>query len=426
MRQKLLALFYNPRTLLVLFVFGALFISVQLILLGTHEFVMPKVIPTDIMNTPERMNQFIGKHMTEYNNYIIFRQSFYHLLHGADLYTIYPNEHWDFYKYSPTFAFFMGTIAWLPDYLGLSIWNLLNCLAIFVAIRMLPFSTKTQCLLLWFIGNELLTSFSNAQSNGLMCGLMVAAYACMQRDKVALATLWLVVATFIKVYGAVGFCLFLFYPGKIRFILYSVLWTGLLFVIPLIVTPLHTLLWQYQNWFALMKADAAAAGTAAAGLSVAGWLNSWFGISNNGVVTIMGFLLFLIPFIRFRLYRDEVYKLLILASMLIWVIIFNHKAESPTFIIAVTGVGIWYFVRPRTLWRTILIWIVLVFTSLSNTDFFPDYVKNHFMKPYKIKTVPCIIVWGVVSMELMLLRGGGYVLKREPGGDCLTINKAAA
>ncbi len=400
LQKKISTLFYNPRTLLFFYVFAALFISVQLILLGTHAFVMPKVIPVDIMNQPQLMNQFVGKQLTEYNNYIIFRQSFYHLLHGFNLYTIYPNEHWDFYKYSPTFAMFMGAIAWMPDYLGVSIWNLLNCIAIFTAIRMLPFNTKTQCLLLWFIANELLTSFSNAQSNGLMCGLMVAAYACMQRDKVALAALWLVLATFIKVYGAIGFCLFLFYPGKIRFIFYAFLWTVLLFAVPLLVTSFHTLTWQYQNWLTLMKADA----SAATGLSVAGWLNSWFGFSSNGIVTITGLLLFLIPFIRYKLYRDEVYRLLILASMLIWVIIFNHKAESPTYIIAVTGVGIWYFVRPRKVWRTILLWTVLVFTSLSNTDFFPDYVKSHFMKPYKIKAVPCIIAWSVVFAEIMLLK----------------------
>jgi len=410
MWQSLQALIFNPRTLLFLYIFGAVFISVQLVLLGTHLFAMPEHPPMDIMNQPHYLNQYIGRRITEYNNYVIFRQSFFHLIHGRDLYTIYPAEQWDFYKYSPSFAFLMGVLAWMPDVLGLSVWNMINGLALFFAIRMLPINTKTQCLLLWFVGNELLTSFSNTQSNGLMCGLIVAAYGCLRRDKVMWATLWLVIATFIKVYGAIGFCFFLFYPGKPKFILYTLLWTVALAVLPLLVTPLHTLIWQYHNWLSLMQADA----SVSLGLSVTGWLNSWFGLSSGyGWVTFTGIVLFLLPLLRVRLYTDEVFKLLVLASMLVWVIIFNHKAESPTYIIAVTGVGIWYFVRPYTAWRTALLALVFVFTSLSSTDFCPAYVKNHFIKPYRIKAVPCILVWCVVTTELLLL-------KRGTGKDVIT------
>jgi Glycosyltransferase family 87 len=403
MWQSVRALFLNPRFLLGVYIFAAIFISVQLVLLGTHLFSIPDLSksPTDIMNKPEYVNLFLGKYHTQYNNYIIFKSSWFHLIHGTNLYTVYPDDHWDFYKYSPTFALFMGAIAYLPDMLGLSIWNILNGVTLYFAIRMLPFSNKAQCLLMWFIGNELLTCFSNTQSNGLMCALIVAAYGCMQREKIMWATLWLVVATFIKVYGAVGFCLFLFYPGKFRFILYAALWTVVLAALPLIVTPYNILVWQYHNWVDLMKADAAEA----TGLSIVGWLNSWFGIRNIGTyVTPAGMVLFVIPFARIRMYKDEVFKLLILAFTLIWVIIFNHKAESPTYIIATTGVAIWYFASPRATWRTALLMLVLVFTTLSTTDFFPQYVRVNFIYPYKIKAVPCILAWCVVFIELMLLK----------------------
>src|SRR2546423_1725063 len=48
---------------------------------------------------------------SNYNNYIIFKQSFYHLIQNKDLYMFYPSEHWDLFKYSPTFAFFFGIFA---------------------------------------------------------------------------------------------------------------------------------------------------------------------------------------------------------------------------------------------------------------------------------------------------------------------------
>lgn len=403
MWQSIKALIFKPGFLLVVFVISAVFISIQLISLGTHPFVMPPLshIPFDIMNQPEYLKQFMGRNFTEYNNFVIFKRSWFHLINGSNLYTVYPDEQWDFYKYSPTFALFMGSLAYLNDYIGLSIWNVLNGVTLFFAIRMLPFNTKVQCIIMWFILNDLLTSFSNTQSNGLMCALIIAAYGSMERGKPQWATLWLVISVFIKVYGIIGFCLFLFYPGKLRFIVYAALWTIVFAALPLVVTSPQTLLWQYQNWVALMKADAAAT----IGLSVTGWLHTWFGLSSGyGYVTLIGMGLFLLPFARFKLYKDHVFRLLILASMLIWVIIFNHKAESPTYVIAVAGVAIWYFAMPRAQWRTVLLFTVLVFTSLSNTDLFPPYIKQHFFKPYTIKAVPCIIAWCAIIIELMLLK----------------------
>jgi hypothetical protein len=403
MLQFIKGMIFKPWFILFAYAAAAVFVSVQVISFGTHLFRMPDLskAPPDIMNQMGYYKLFIGQYHTEYNNYIIFKRSWFHLIHQQDLYGLYPGEHWDFYKYSPTFALFMGLLANLPDYVGLSLWNLLNGVVLLFAIRMLPFNNKTQCLLLWFIFNELLTCFSNTQSNGLMCGLMIAAYACMQRRQVLLATLWIITAAFIKVYGAICFGFFLFYPDKVKFILYSAFWTVVFFAAPLIVTPFHTLIWQYQNWITLMKADAALA----TGISVSGWLHTWFGVNNGfSYVTLTGIILFLLPFARIKMYKDEIFKMLTLASMLIWVIIFNHKAESPTYIIAITGVGIWYFARPHTSWRTTLLFIVFVFGSLSSTDAFPTYIKDHFVKPYTIKAVPYIIAWGVVLVELLMLK----------------------
>jgi hypothetical protein len=150
-----------------------------------------------------------------------------------------------------------------------------------------------------------------------------------------------------------------------------------------------------------MIADA----VAATGLSVAGWLDTWFGLHDvKSAVTLTGVGLFLVQFVRFDLYKNEVYKLLVTASMLIWVVIFNHKAESPTYIIAVAGVGLWYYAMPKAMWRTVVFMLVFVFTSLATTDIFPPFVRNNFIYPYTIKAVPCILAWCVVFVELMLLK----------------------
>ncbi len=404
-RQRVRALIFDPRALLVVYVVLAVIVTIQLIALGSHPFNMPLpgTYDNDMMHKPELMRLFTGQRLTNYNNYLVFKHSWFHLLHGTDLYGLYPAEYWDFYKYSPTFAFCMAPLAYLPDLAGLGIWTLLNVLVLYYAIRMLPLNVKTQAVLLWFISFEMLTSIQNAQSNCLMCGLMILAYACMQQRKILPATLCLALATYIKVYGAIGFCLFLFYPGKVRFAAYAALWMVVLAALPLVVTPPANLAWQYHNWAALLQADAATA----TGISIAGWLHTWFGLDNvKGYVTAAGLILFALPFLRFGMYRNNVFKLLILSFILIWIIIFNHKAESPTYIIAVAGVGIWYFALPKAAWRTALLCLVFIFTCLSISDIFPPYVKVHFIYPYTIKAVPCILVWCVVLAELILLKKG--------------------
>ena len=346
-------------------------------------------------------HEFGGRMYTEYNNYIIFKNSFFHLIGGKDLYIWHLDEQWDLYKYSPTFALAMGSLAYLPDVVGLIIWNLVNTLVLYAAIRMLPLGDKKISLLLWFIALELLTTLQSSQSNALLGGLLIGAFALLERRKTMMATLLLVAATFIKVYGAIGFALFLFYPDKVKFIFWSAFWTVLFFFIPLVVLSPQELIAQYQSWARMMGEDQ----SVSFGFSIMGWLHSWFGLGGvKNIVIGLGILLFFIPLMRYRQYGNLLYRMLFLAFMLIWVIIFNHKAESSTFIIAVTGIAIWYFAHEPATWRKVMLWVVFIFTCLSPTDLFPPAVRNGFFVPYVIKVVPCIMVWCIVFAELMRVK----------------------
>ena len=373
----------RPAVVATMYALLATVAAVQAILLATHNY--------------------NGQTYTEYNNYVIFKYSWYHLLGGKNMYILHPSEYFDLYKYSPTFSLAMGLLASMPDWLGLLLWDMLNALVLVWAVRLLPLPGRRQTMILWFCLLELLTSMQNSQSNGLMAGLMIAAYGHLYRGKHMWAALWLVVATFVKVYGAVGFAMFLFFPGKPRFIVWAAIWAILLAILPLAVTAPATLVWQYHNWAAMMAQDE----SASYGMSVMGWLHSWFGlVEGKRLVSLIGIILFLIPFARIALWRDKLYQLLILASMLLWVIIFNHKAESPTFVIAVAGAAIWYYAQPSVRWHLWLILFVFIFTSVGTTDIFPPPLRKSFMLPYTIKALPCIVLWVVVWAQLMTLKPG--------------------
>ncbi|HYD20498.1 MAG TPA: glycosyltransferase family 87 protein [Flavipsychrobacter sp.] len=374
----------QERTILIIYLLAAIAVSIHLVWQGNSHVFVPG-----------------GQPYTFYNNYIIFKESFFNLISGRDLYILYPEKQWDLYKYSPAFALFMGSMAYLPDVAGLAIWNSLNALVLFFAIRSLPLSNRSRNLILLFIFIEMLGSLQNSQSNGLMAGSIILAGHFLRKGKVQWAALWLVIGTFIKIYAAVGFVLFLFYPGKLRFLLYAALWTVIFAAVPLVVTSPGVLWDQYQSWARMMANDQ----STSYGYSVMGWLSTWFGLDGiKTAVTLAGILLFFVPVARLSLYKNDLFRLLFLAHILVWVIIFNHKAESPTFIIAVSGIAIWYFSQAPVRWRTLLLWFVFIGTCLTPTDLFPPDLRKNFFVPYVIKAFPPIVLWLVLIYQIMALK----------------------
>ncbi len=339
-----------------------------------------------------------GIEYTKYNNYVIFKQSYFHLIENKDLYQLYPQEHWDLYKYSPTFSLFMGLLAYLPDFLGLLIWNLLNAFVLFFALWKLPFSSdKKRIWAFLFLVIELVTSLQNAQSNGLMAGLIILAFVYLEKKNIALATLCIVATIFIKLFGIVAFALFLFYPNKLKSALYTLGWILLLAVLPLILISPEQLTFLYKSWGNLLQNDH----SISIGFSVSGWLFTWFGLNVKSVSLVVGTLLFCVPFIHYKYFNEVRFKLLYLASILLWIVIFNHKAESPTFVIAVTGVSIWFFTQEFNKVNFSLLILALLFTVLAATDLFPKFIRDDYFIPYVVKAVPCILIWGKVTWELI-------------------------
>ncbi len=338
------------------------------------------------------------KDYTYYNNYVIFKQSFAHLRGGSNLYTLHLDEHWDFYKYSPTFALFFGAFAWLPDSLGLLCWNLCNAMLLLFAIRMLPQLTleeKNSIMLLCLV--ELFTSLQNAQSNALIAGLVVMAFALFEKEKFFWGCLLIAFTVHIKLFGLFAFAICLLYPQRWKMTGYAIAVTIGLAALPLLVVTGPQLLSIYQGWWLLLQSDCLPNS-----LSLIGVIKIWTGVSlNQNLVLLLGMILFLIPFSRIKFYSQFNFRLAVLAMILLWMIVFNHKAESPTFIIAMVGIGVWYYSSGLSNpWKTLLVLTALIFTSLSPTDLFPDFIQDNYFVPWSVKAIPCIVIYFVVLYEL--------------------------
>lgn len=342
---------------------------------------------------------FFEKLYTHYNNYIIFKASYGHLIHHQNLYEFYEAEYGDLYKYSPTFAMLMAPFYVLPDVIGLVFWNLLNCLFLYFGIKSLPqISERVKFLALSFSVIELLTSVQNSQSNALIAGMLIMAFALMERKQIFLATLLIMLSFYIKITGILACVFFFLYDDKIKFAGWSLFWFVLLGALPLLVVSPDQLIWQYQNWGVLLANDH----SASAGISIFGIIQSWthLDIPKNLILGV-GAVLFLVPLIKVDRYSEFTFRLNYLCLLLIWIIIFNHKGESPAYIIAFAGCALWYFTSPATKFNTALFALCVLLISLSPTDLFPKFIRTAYVVPLSLKALPAVICWMVIEWRMV-------------------------
>lgn len=343
---------------------------------------------------------FDGVEWTGYNNFLIFKHAYYHLIEQLDLYKLYPQVHGDLYKYSPTFAWFMGWLGWLPDWLGLFLWNLLNSVVLFFALKRIPlFKSHQNAFAMLYVGVELLTAAHNDQANALIAGLLIYAFMFVEEDKPYLAALCIVSTVFIKLFGIVALLLIVFAKRKVRFTVACIFWTAVFALVPLIVISPEYLMSQYDSWLELLLADYAGP----IGLSVSNGLQMWFDFFvPNWIVVGLGALILVMPLAQRSKYNRYGFRVDLLASMLIWVIIFNHKAEGATFIIAMTGVALWFFNQRLTWPNVVLIVLALIFTSfVDRRGIFPEAWRLEELRIYVVKAVPCILIWLKIQYDLM-------------------------
>jgi glycosyl transferase family 87 len=326
-----------------------------------------------------------------HNNFLIFRAASRHLIAGSDLYTLYPAEHADLYKYSPTFALLFAPFAFLPLLPAMFLWNAVNAGALFIALGMvLPRRAANVARAIVFL--DMLGSLQNAQSNALVAALIIFTFAAYERHHTALGSLAAVGGACIKLFPLAGVSFAIFHPRKVRVALAVIGSSVLLLALPLLVTPLHTLLAQYASW----RVQSASEASIKRGYSVMQMVENvlhqgW----PNWPIQLLGVAILLAPvlFQRIRWHEWE-RRRLYLCSVLVFCVIFNHLAESPTFVVALSGVAIWFAALARpSRWEWTLFVLIVVLTILSSSDIMPDAIQRDFFDRYRFKTVPLIVLW---------------------------------
>jgi hypothetical protein len=349
---------------------------------------------------------------TPFNNFEIFRYSFFHLLHNNDLYKAYPEYYFDLFKYNPSFAFFMAPFWYLPKTVGVIIWNLMNALLPVFAIDRLKLETKEKVFFSLFIFIEMITSVQNAQSNGLMLGLMMLTFVFLEKNKPLYAAFIMLPGFFIKLFAAAVSLIALLKPAPKAFIIWSTISGIFIGLAPAMLIGFDGLFLQYQRWLNLLATDKA---------HELNYSLMTFAERSLGIIMpqyfylVGGLILLLLPLIKINSYKISNWRITYLSAILVWVVIFNHKAESPTFVIAMAGAALWFIASKKKYLRLSMIIIVFIFTGLSATDLFPYDIRENFIKPFAIKVLPCIMLFFFILFDLLSDNFSGKAKKEELG-----------
>ncbi len=335
---------------------------------------------------------------TYYNNFVIFRQSFLNLLHDKNLYAPHLDVYADLFKYSPAFALMMAPLQLLPVWAGLILWNLAGGLLIILGLKSIIPDKKIFLFLLVLLIPETFTSMSNSQSNNHIAGLLLLAFGSLEKDRPFNAAFFVMLTVFIKLFTLVFLPLLILYPRKEKTGVWLVVWFIVLGFSPALLTGLDTLLWQYSNWLEMLRNDH----SISTGIGLQGLAEALGGVPlNKNLVLVFGALLLGLPLLNIRCFSQSTFRHLYFALTLLWMVLFNHKAESPTFIIVMCGVVLFAAALKFNTAAKFFLITCTVFTSLAVTDLVPHEIRKTVVQPYCLKALfPSLLMLYLVVLLL--------------------------
>ncbi|MDR1980768.1 MAG: DUF2029 domain-containing protein [Tannerellaceae bacterium] len=356
----------------------------------------------------------IGK----YNNYKIYEGVFGHAVGGSSLYASYP-EYYDSNHYGILFSLVIAPFSMLPHWAGIVLWIMGNTALLYYAIRQLPLTRRQKIFVYWFAYCELMTAQGVQQFNISICAIILLTFVLIEKKRDFWAACILVAGTFIKLYPVVGFAFFFFSRRKMTLIFSSLFWAVLFFFLPVLYTPgVDYMVSQYVEWFhSLMLKNGENMFAVSQNISLLGLVRKVSGSAaySDLWLIVPGLILFCLSYLRVSQYRYLRFRLMMLAHVLLFVVLFSTGSEASGYVLVMTGVALWYLSTPSThrRYNRWLLVVTLVVVSISTTELVPPFIRKYVIIPYVLKVWPCILVWFTVCYD-MCFRDFGARLRNKP------------
>lgn len=257
---------------------------------------------------------------------------------------------------------------------------------------------------------ELQTAIHDIQFNPVTVSLIIFSFVFIERKKPFLAALFIVTGFLVKLYGIVGICFICFSTDRLKLIYYIFFWLVVLFCLPMVISSPSFIVKSYQDWYqCLIQKNAANIDISGnefwQDISVMGMIRRIGKLPNmpNIFVLIPASIFYLAAFFRKSQHKYYTFRLAYLAFVLIGVVIFSTSAESPTYIIASIGVGIWFIIQPDK--KSAITISLLVLTFLVSNFFanyiFPEVWLKHYFYNYSIKAMPYFLIWLLIGSQIV-------------------------
>lgn len=340
-----------------------------------------------------------------HNNFLIFKGVYWHTVNGTSLYAAYPSEYSDVNHYGPLFSLIIAPFALLPEWAGMLLWLLFLSGWLFAAIYWSGLRKSQQVYIYWFCGFTLLTALFMQQFNIAIAAIILSSFFLIEKEHEGWAAFFIVLGTLVKLYGIVGLAFFLFSRHKLRLTLWLALWSVILFLAPMAISSPDYIIGQYHEWFTcLVEKNTHNLNSFAQNISLLGFVRRTTGHADYSDLWLIipGMALFALPYLRFSQYKNLAFRETILASVLLFVILFSTGSEASGYVIALLGVCIWYTAAPwkRGKWAIALMVFVFILSGMGNCDLIPKTIRHDYIQTYALRALPISIVWLWLCYEL--------------------------
>jgi putative membrane protein len=340
-----------------------------------------------------------------HNNFLIFKGVYWHTVNGTSLYAAYPSEYSDVNHYGPLFSLIIAPFALLPEWAGMLLWLLFLSGWLFAAIYWSGLRKSQQVYIYWFCGFTLLTALFMQQFNIAIAAIILSSFFLIEKEHEGWAAFFIVLGTLVKLYGIVGLAFFFFSRHKLRLTLWLAVWSVILFLAPMAISSPDYIIGQYHEWFTcLVEKNTHNLNSFAQNISLLGFVRRTTGHADYSDLWLIipGMALFALPYLRFSQYKNLAFRETILASVLLFVILFSTGSEASGYVIALLGVCIWYTAAPwkRGKWAIALMVFVFILSGMGNCDLIPKTIRHDYIQTYALRALPISIVWLWLCYEL--------------------------
>lgn len=305
--------------------------------------------------------------INKHNNFDIFRYVFFNTIEHRNLYApSFDGSYWDINHYGPFFSLHIAPFTVGPVWLSHILWCTSLAGFFFYTVReyvgcstVKGYGRKVFPFIIWFCAHELLTALFMQQFNVAIAGIIIMSYVFVEKGREQYSTLFIVIGTFVKLYGIVGLAFF-FSKNKKKFVLWLAIWSIVLFCLPMLISSPEYQLDMYREWYVnlteknhgnemsigtnislhglLRKIGYTCAVGFSAGIaairdnSLIDKSNWWIASFSDAWVIITGLLVTATGYFRIRQWKNEFFRMTILADVLMFVCLFSTGTESSGYI----------------------------------------------------------------------------------------------